>query len=180
MTPQHTDPHLQLLDDARHAQAVADRSQRRLLEQADEQDATFRGSLEDAAETATAIVLETTVGRRVSGVVRALAADHAVIEGEHGTAWVRLSAVTVLRLPRQRDVRAGGADRSDRAAVPFAGALRALVESRADVDVVLVGGATTRGAAVAAGRDVLTLRDPVTGDHVLVHLDSVALVETHT
>lgn len=178
-----TDPHLRLLDDARQAQAVADRSQRRLLQEADEQDATFLGSLQDAAEAGGQVVLETTVGRRVRGTVRALAADHVVVDGEHGTAWVRLSAVTVLRGPSpaggrgaRGGVRAGGGERPDRPDVPFARALRSAVEHRPTVEVVFAGGASTRGVAVGAGRDVLTLQDRATGGRSLLHLTAVALV----
>lgn len=168
-----TDPHLRLLDDARHAEAVADRSQRRLLAEADEQDATLRGSLQDAAEVGAPVVLETTVGRRVRGAIRALAADHVIVDDAHGTAWVRLPAVTVLR---GGDVRAGGGDRPERAPVAFAAALRTAVEARADIEVVFEGGATARGVAIAVGRDVLTLRDRATGSTCLVHLGRAAVV----
>ena len=170
------DPHLELLDDARHAQAVADRSQRRLLAEADDQDATFRGSLEDAAESGVVLMLETSVDRRIRGRVRLLSADHLVIEGSHGSAWVRLEALTVLRFGRDPTVRAGGGDRSQRPAVPLADALHRLVEHRDEVEVVFVGGTSARGVAVAIGRDVLTLHSESTDERHLVHLDRVALV----
>lgn len=176
MNTRHTDPHQELLDDARHAQAVADRSQRRLLQEAGEQDATFRGSIEDAAEAGAQIVVETTVERRLRGRVRALAADHVVLEGEHGTAWVVLAAVTVLRAPRTADVRAGGGERPARPSVSLAAALRGLVEQRAELEVVLAPGRTARGTAVAVGRDVLSLREPGTGARLLVHLPRAAIV----
>lgn len=175
-----TDPHVQLLDEARHAQAVADRSQRRLLSEADDQDATFLGSLEELAESGATVVLETTVDRVVRGHVRALAADHVVVVSEHGTAWVRLSAITLLRLTRQSTVRAGGGERASRAAVPFADSLRSLVEERASVDIAFEGGASARGVAIAAGRDVLTLRNAATGERCLAHLQRAAVVLVHT
>lgn len=174
-----TDPHLELLDEARQAQAVADRSQRRLLAEADDQDATFLGSLEELAESGATVVLETTVGRVVRGHVRALAADHVVVESEHGSAWVRLGAVTVLRASRQSTVRAGGGERPSRPAVPFADSLRSLVEERASVEVAFEGGASARGVAIAAGRDVLTLRNPATGERSLAHLQRAAVVLVH-
>lgn len=170
------DPHLDLLDDARQAQAVADRSQRRLLVEADDQDATFRGSLEDAAESGVVLTLETSVDRRVRGRIRLLTADHVVVEGAHGSAWVRLEAVTVLRFGRDATVRAGGGERQRRPAVPLADALHRLVEHRDEVEVVFAGGASTHGEAVAVGRDVLTLHSDATGERSLVHLDRVALV----
>lgn len=171
------DPHVQLLDDARHAAAVADRTQRRLLQGADEQDATFRGSLEQLAESATEVVLHTTVGRRLRGTVRALAADHLLLVGDHGTAWVRLRAVTVLRLRDGSVVRTGGGDRPDRPAVALAEALRGLTEDRATVEVLLDGGSGIRGTAVAVGRDLLTLRDG-SGGHALACLDRAVVVVT--
>lgn len=174
MTP---DPHLQLLDDARHAAAVAERTQRRLLEDADGQDATFLGSLEELAEAGVAVSLHTTVGRRLHGTIRALAADHVLLAGDHGSAWVRLPAVTVLRVPDGNQVRAGGGDRPARPGVPLADALRGLVERRATVEVLFDGGVGIRGTAVAAGRDLLTLRDG-TGGHALAHLDRAAIVLT--
>ncbi len=176
MTPNHADPHVQLLDDARHAQAVADRSQRRLLVEADEQDATFRGSLEEAAEWGGELVLETSLGHRLRGRVRALASDHLVVDGDHGRAWLRLAAVTLVRTVRGGELRAGGGERSPRPDVRLADALRGLVERRADVEVVFDGGSIARGTVTAAGRDVLTLRDPATGERALVHLARAALV----
>lgn len=170
------DPHLDLVDDARHAQAVADRSQRRLLLEADEQDATFRSSLEQLAESGGEVVLETTVGRIVRGSVRALAADHVVVTEAGATSWVRLDAATVLRVPRGGSVRAGGGDRAARAPVALVDALRGLVEDRQDVEVVFEGGGAVRGTAAGAGRDVLVLRDTVTGSRALVHLARAVLV----
>ncbi len=171
------DPHVQLLDDARHAAAVAERSQRRLLADADEQDATFRGSLEQLAEAATTVVLHTTVGRRLRGTIRALAADHVLVVGDHGSAWVRLHAVTVVRVGDGTAVRAGGGDRAARPDVALADALRGLVEQRATVEVLFDGGGGIRGTAIAAGRDLLTVRDG-SGGHALAYLDRAAIVLT--
>lgn len=174
------DPHLQLLDDARQAQAVADRSQRRLLAEAGDQDATFLGSLEGVAESGTTVVLDTTVGRRVRGRVRVLTADHVVVDTGHGTTWVRLQAVTVLQVPRSADVRASGGERPQRPPVPLTDALRTLVEERTDIEVAFEGGSSVRGTAVAAGRDVLTLREPTSGTRTLVHLGRAAVVTSRT
>lgn len=174
------DPHLQLLDDARQAQAVADRSQRRLLAEAGDQDATFLGSLEGVAESGTTVVLDTTVGHRVRGRVRVLTADHVVLDTDHGTTWVRLRAVTLLQVPRSADVRASGGERPQRPPVPLTDALRMLVEERADVEITFEGGSRVRGTAVAAGRDVLTLREPTAGTRTLAHLGRAAVVTSRT
>lgn len=173
MTP---DPHVQLLDDARHAAAVAERTQRRLLADAEEQDATFRGSLEQLAETGAEVVLHTAVGRRLRGAVRALTADHVLLVGDHGRAWVRIASVTVVRVGAG-SLAAGGGDRPTRAAVALADAVRDLAEQRATVEVLFDGGGGIRGTAVAAGRDLLTLRDG-RGEHALAHLDRAAIVLT--
>lgn len=176
MSASRTDPHQQLLDDARHADAVAARTQRRLLEEAEQQDATFLGSLEDAAERGVPLVVETTVARRLRGYVRALAADHVVIDGEHGTAWVSLWAIAVVRAPRLSEIVAGGGDRPPRPSVSFARALREVVEQRASLEVVSGPTNVARGTAVAVGRDVLTLREADGGTRVLVHLPRAAIV----
>lgn len=171
------DPHVRLLDDARQADAVTERSRRRLLLDAHAQDGTFRGSLEGLAEDERTVVLHTTVGRRVQGRVEALAADHVTLVSDHGTTWVRLASVTVLRVPDGSVVRPDGGERAPRSPVALADALRELVEDRAEVDLVLVGGGLLRGTAVAAGRDLLTVRDGA-GGHALVHLDRCAVVAT--
>lgn len=176
MTP-GADPHVQLLDDARQAAAAASRAQRRVLRAVDEQDATLVGSLEELAEAATEVAVHTTVGRRLRGTVRALAAQHLVIVGPHGTAWVRTAAVTQLRVPAATRLRLGGGERPARPPVALADALRGLVERRARVEVVLDGGARVHGTALAAGRDVLVLRE-ATGVEVLAHLDRAAVVLT--
>lgn len=175
MTRSHADPHVALLDDARQAEAVADRSRRRLLAEADDQDATFRGSLEDLAEGGSEVVLETIADRAVAGRVRALAADHVLLGSDQGLAWIRLAAVTLLRVPRGAAVRAGGGERAARPDLPLADALRPLAEQRAEVEVVFEGGALVRGVVLAVGRDVLTVRTP-TSDTCVVHLHRVVCV----
>lgn len=172
-----TDPHTQLLDDARQAAAVAARTQQRVLVDIGTQDATFVGSLEEVAETGTSIALDTTVGRRLHGAVRVLAADHLVLAVPQGTAWVRLDAITALRGASSGGIHPGGGDRPPRPRTAFADDLRGLVEDAADVEVVLDGGARVHGQAVAAGRDVLHVRE-ATGGEVLLPLARTAVVVT--
>jgi hypothetical protein len=169
------DPHVRLLDDARQADAVAERVRRRLLLDADAQDGTFRGTLEGLAEDERTVLLLTAAGRQVQGRVRALAADHVVLTDGHGTFWVRLANVTVLRVPDGWVVRPGGGERAPRPPIPLRAALRVLVEEGAEVEVVLSGGDVVRGTAAAAGRDVLTVRDG-SGEHAFVHLDRCAVI----
>lgn len=178
MTTAGIDPHLDLLDEARVAAAAEDRAKRRLLTDADVQDATFQGTIEDLAEAGAELVLHTTIGRRIRGSVRALSADHVTVAGDHGIARVRLDAVTVLRVADDTVARPGGGDRAARAAGPLAEAVRHLVEDRATVEVLFDGGGGIRGTALAAGRDVLTVRDGH-GSRALVALDRAAVLLSH-
>lgn len=169
------DPHLDLLDDARQAAAVADRSQRRLHGEAEAADASLRGRLLDLAEHNRDLVLETTVGHTVRGPVRSLAEDHVEVATTTGAAWVRLAAVTTVRAAG--GVAAGGT-RTAPADVALAAALRDVAERRAAVDVVVTGGATVRGIATSVGRDVMTIVDPATSQELLLHLAVAAIVRT--
>lgn len=166
-----TDPHLDLLDDARHAAAVADRSQRRLFAEAGDHEASLAGSLRAAAEAGSPVVLDTTVDRSVRGRVRALAHDHVVVADARGVAWVRLDAVTVLRSAGAAGVEGGPAGP---AVTGLGDALRPLTEERDDVEVLLTGGGRVRGRVLAVGRDVLTLRG--TGGDQVIHLRHAAVV----
>lgn len=177
---QVVDPHTQLLDDARQAAAVASRAQQRVLRDIGEQDATFIGSLEEVAEAGTPVVVHTAAGHRFHGVIRVLAADHLTLVGPHGTAWVRLTAITAVAGTTDAGVRPGGADRRRRPRTALADELRGLVEDAAAVEVLLDGGARLHGVPMAAGRDVLQLRTPH-GDELLLPLDRAAVVVTsHT
>ena len=170
------DAHVRLLDDARQAAAAADRTVQRLLREADEQDATFRGSFVELAE-AGRVTVETSVGRRLTGTVRALADDHVVLHGAHGTAWVRLGAIALVRSAQAGEASVDGGELPIPRATALAAALHGLVERRAVLEILFDGGATARGTAVAGGRDVVTLRDG-TGRHVLVRLDHAQVVTT--
>lgn len=179
MTTTGIDPHLDLLDEARVAAAAEDRAQRRLLAAADVQDATFHGTVEDLAEAGAELVLHTTIGRRIRGFVQALNADHVTVTGDHGVARVRIDAVTVVRVAGGGAPHPGGGERADRAPAPLADAVRHLVDDRASVEVLFDGGGGIRGTALAAGRDILTIRDGH-GSRALVHLDRAAVLLSHT
>lgn len=171
------DPHLDLLDDARQEAAVADRSHRRHHGEATAADASLHGVLLDLAEQGRDLLLATTVGRAVRGRVRSLAQDHVEVATATGAAWVRLDAVAVVR-PSSGPVTTGGGARPAPATGHLVAALRELVERRATVEAVVLGGATVRGTAVSIGRDVLTLAEPATSQEQLLHLATTALVQT--
>lgn len=171
---------LELLDEARHAQAVADRASRRMIAEADDQDATFAGSLLAAAEAATVVLLDTTVGRTVRGRLLAVGPTHCVLTDGSATSWIRVDGVTtVRRVSGGARLRASGGDevRSEGAAV--IDALTELAHERTPVDAHLVGGAVVRGEVHRVGTDVVTLRTPTSGDVTLVQLPLLVVLTVH-
>lgn len=180
MSDPHRDPHLDLLDDARQAEAVADRARRRILAEADDQDAMFTTSLRAAAEAGGVVMAETTVGRTVRGRIDAVGDEHVVVEDPTATSYVRIDQLTAVRgVTGAPAVRATAA--SD-AAVPtrsLGEVLTELAHERTAVDVHLVGGGVVRGAVWRAGADVLTVRAAVTGDESLVQLRLAAIITVH-
>ncbi len=171
------DPHLDLLDAARHADAVEARTRRRLLDEVDERDATFVTSLHAAAEAGGTVLIDTTVGRTVRGRMEAVGEEHVVVTAPSATSFVRIDQVTALRpVAGAPPIRAtAGSD-----ARPPAGSLTdelvELARQRDGVDVHLVGGAVVRGAVRRVGDDVLTVGDPASGDEVLVQLALAAVI----
>lgn len=175
-----SDPHLDLLDDARQAEAVADRTRRRLLTEADDQDASFATSLRAAAEAGGVVLAETTVGRTVRGRIDAVGDQHVVVEDTTATSYVRVDQLTAVRgvtgspaIRATAEVADAGTPRS------LGEVLAELAHQRTAVDVHLVGGAVVRGEVWRAGTDVLTVRAPVTGDQSLVQLRLAALITVH-
>ncbi len=172
------DPHLDLLDDARHAEAVAERSQRRMLTDADGADATFAASIDTVSEQSATVLLETTVGRTIRGVIHKVTADHVVVVDTHGTSWIRRDGITMLRPLAGDGMRAVAAHRPLPAGTQVSDVLAELATERAELDVYLEGGAVVRGAATSVGQDVLTVRHATTGDSALIHLPKAVVIAT--
>lgn len=171
-----TDPFLELLDDAAHADAVADRARRRMIAEADDHDSTFAGSLSALAQAGTVVLLDTSVGRTVRGRLDAVTDAHVVVGDRHATSYVRIDQITTVRA-------VAGAPRlrlSSPEAVPSHAAISdhlvELAHEHTAVDAHLVGGATVRGDLRLAGADVLTLRTPATRSDALVQLGLVAIL----
>lgn len=172
------DPHLDLLDDARHAQLVAERAQRRTLTDADDADATFAATVDASSEQRATVMLETTVGRTIRGVIHKVTADHLVVVDGRGSTWVRRDGITVLRPSVGDTMRAVAPHRERERGAQVAEILAELADERIELDIHLEGGAQLRGAAISVGRDVLTIRNLATGDHALVHLSRAVVIAT--
>lgn len=172
------DPLVDLVDASRLEAAVRERTQRRLLAAADGDEASLVGSLGELAERRVTVHLDTLAGQRARGRVRALAADHVVLEGQHGRTLVALDAVSAVRVDRDVRVRVGGAGRAPiPAGQTLAEALRELRDDRVDVLLVVRGSPAVRGRVVDVGSDLLGLLAE-TGEHVLVPLRAVVAAVT--
>ncbi|MFP5308021.1 MAG: hypothetical protein ACLGIR_00395 [Actinomycetes bacterium] len=173
--PPPRDPHVDLLDDARLAEAVRERAEARLRRQVDVDAATLAGTLRDLAERGAPVSIDTTAGRRHRGQLVGLAADHLVLLAAGARVLVRLDAVAVVR-PRPGsggDVAAG--DRGAGVDLLLTEALARLAADRPTVVAVPAGAEPVRGILLAVGGDVVTLRpDGTTG---LAYLPTATLVE---
>lgn len=92
------DPLVGLTDDARLAEAVAERSAQRDLTMRASELATLAGTLRDLAERTAGVGITTTSGRTYRGSALGVAVDHLVVatrSGQH--VFVRLDAVAVVR-----------------------------------------------------------------------------------
>ena len=170
------DPLVDLVDDSRLQAAALERTQRRLLAEADGDEATLLGTLGELAERRVTLHLDTVAGHRARAHVRAIAGDHVVLEGPHGRSLVALRAISAVRVDRDVRVRVGGAGRGGApVAGTFAEALRPLRDERADVLVVVLGAPAVRGRVTDVGSDVVGV-DSDAREHVVVPLRAVVAV----
>ena len=92
------DPLVGLTDDARVAEAIAERSQQRDLTLRASELATLAGTLRDLAERGAGVGVTTVSGRHYQGSARAVATDHVVLATPAGQqVFVRLSAIATVR-----------------------------------------------------------------------------------
>lgn len=179
-SPVSRDPHVDLLDDARTDEAVADRARRRLLAEAEDLDATFHATLRAAAATGAAVLADTTVGRSVRGRIEAVGATHVVVRDAAATSYARIDQLTAVRaLAGGPPVRATPDDGAGGRPAPLVDVLAGLAHERTRIDAHLVGGSTARGAVRRVGTDVLTLRADHGGEDVLVNLALAAVITVH-
>ena len=88
----------ELIDDARHREAVASRSRQRWLRQQAEEDATLAGVFADALTNRAVLTVRTTTGRSHQGTVRQVGRDYVALDTEAGVVALTLDAVTAVRV----------------------------------------------------------------------------------
>lgn len=171
------DPHLELVDDARVGEALAERNAERLLRQRAHDTASFVGTLRDLSERATTVVVVTAAGRRHRGALLGVARDHVVLAGPVGAVHVRLDVIVTVRpQPGSGAVAAAG----DRGAVDdllLPELLARVLVDRPTVVLAFDGpGEVLRGRLETVGEDVLTVRPDGEGELVFVPARAVTEV----
>ena len=178
--PGADDPHVTLLDDARHGEAVAERSRRRLLAEAEELDATFPATLRGIAEQGGSVLVDTSVGRTVRGRVHALGTTHVALVDTTVTSYVRVDGIAAVRaVAGDAEVRVAVDDAPRSPAAPLQDVLVMLATERSAVDVHLEGGTVVRGTVRRVGSDVLTVRVDATGGEIIVNLPLAVVITAH-
>lgn len=171
------DPHLELIDDARLAEALADRTAERLHRQRATDTASFVGTLRDLAERGVTVVAVTTAGRRHRGVVVGVAADHLVLAVPAGEVHLRLDVLATVRPQPGSDAPVAQGDREAVEDLLLTEVLARALEDRPTVVLAFAGpGEVLRGRLEAVGEDVLTLRPEGEGELVFVPAGAVTEV----
>lgn len=169
------DPHLELLDEARHAEAVRERARERGLRRRDTEAATLAGLVRDLLEAGTTVTVVTRGERRHTGVVVDAARDHLALQGPGGHTLVRHDAVLQVR-PRPGS--GSGIAAGDRAGVTDRTLLEALTWVADDRPTVVVAGHSAaeplRGRLVGIGEDLLTVVADGLDAPVYLPVDGVA------
>ncbi|MHB1930088.1 MAG: hypothetical protein ACYCUG_11845, partial [Acidimicrobiales bacterium] len=141
--------------DSRAREAAAERARERWLRQQAQEAATWLGVLVDLAEHGLDVTL-TLDGRSVTGTLAGVGEDLCVVAHAGGTTLVALAHVRAVRAAQGSWV--AGSDRRPALRIGFPDALAALAAERSPVAMALIGGSEVRGALVAVGTDVATLR----------------------
>lgn len=153
------DPHVELLDDARHAEAVRERARERGLRRRDTEAATLAGLVRDLLESGTPVTVVTVGERRHTGVVVDAARDHLALRTAGGRTLLRHDAIVQVR-PRPGS--GSGVAAGDRGGVTDRTLLEALTWVADDRPTVVVAGRAAseplRGRLVGIGEDLLTVR----------------------
>lgn len=151
-------------------EAAAERSRRRWLERQAREDLTIRGVLRELAEHGGAVSVHTTGGSMLAGTVATVGADFVTLACDPGTrVIVGLSAVAALHT----GITPGPDERVLPERATLAATLAELAVERPEV-VVRAGGDDIRGALVAGGRDLVTIR-PAGEAPMLVHVAMAAV-----
>lgn len=135
--------------DARLADAVAERSRRRWLEQQAVEDASLRGVLRDLAERRADVAVSLVHGAAKSGRITSAGADFLALDE---STLVPLHAVAAVRA-----VRVAGADAVGGEGLGLAAVLGRLAGERPAVHVETADGGRVTGVLHAAGGDVVVV-----------------------
>ncbi|MDQ3146827.1 MAG: hypothetical protein M3R01_07820 [Actinomycetota bacterium] len=173
------DPLYDLLDEEAAATRRAARVRERWLRRAAEESATFAGTLLDLAEAGAAVTIHLQGGQRRGGRVVGLGADFVALRAVYGAGgedrWIRLAAITRVRVePGSASVAAEG----DRPAPTEVDLLGVLADAAADASPVVlsVGDETLSGRIVAVGTDVISIRSD-DGPRSITYVSATSLCE---
>lgn len=146
----------ELVDEARHRDALARRSGERWLRQQAQDRATLSGVLLSAGEHATTVAVRTSVATVRSGTVRGVGLDHVALACDEQVALLRLGAVTMVTLEPGTASTVAGAAREgfDRT---FDEALANVAAELSPVALTLTGGGRVSGVLRSVGEDVATI-----------------------
>ena len=152
------DPLLELLDEARAADAGSARGRERSLRRQAEEDASMTGALVDLAESRSAVTLRTMNGSVRHGVVVAVGADFCLLRAEPQTdLYVHVSAISTVRPhPGERHPAASG-DREPPSGLRLLDLLATMLDERPTVTVGTLDGELVTGELRAVGRDIVTV-----------------------
>ncbi|NOX29579.1 MAG: hypothetical protein GXP35_05970 [Actinobacteria bacterium] len=172
---QDSSDHADWLRELQRRGAVDERRRQRWLEQQLHDQSTLLGLLVDLADSATAVVLETTSGHRHGGVVALVGIDVVVLTNGDRTTVVALAAIGAIRSTGPRRL-TSGADGEHSADVTMLELLGDRLDERPEVTISWAGGQRANGRLVAVGHDVVTVH--ATGDEVRsVHVAAESIVD---
>ena len=170
------DPHLAFTDEARLAEEIATRAERRSRTERAAEVATWAGTLHDLAERELAAVIRLDGGRSYRGRIAAVGVDHIAIRTSGGTlALVLREAIRAVRPEPGLRAPVATGDRERSVGRNLEEILLRLSEDGIRVSLVLQGlDEPLSGHVLGLGEDVITLRVEA-GDQGIVYLPAAAL-----
>jgi len=145
------------------------------LERVVAEQATFVGMLTDLTEGVSEVVLETTAGRRHTGLIRAVGHDFCAISEHQRWTFVALRSLAVIR-STERTAVVAGSDRPADVDLTLLEALADQLDERPRVVVWLDSGERVQGELASVGQDLVSLR--VDGEPPrLAHVCAAAITE---
>ena len=152
------DPLVGLTDDARVADAIAERADQRDLTARATELATLVGTLRDLAERGAGVGITTTSGRILRGSALAVAADHVVLAtGAGQRMFVHLDRVAVVRPDPDERVPLAQGDRDHAQDLLLLERCARWVADRPTVAIGVVGGDLLRGRLLAVADDLVSV-----------------------